>query len=486
MAKTSAAWFEVDKAGLARKLARKHKGFVVGELVQNAWDAEGVSRVDFGCTFHNGTIKLSARDNSPVGFVDIKHAYTLFAPSVKERDCTRRGRFNIGEKLIFALCDRAKVETTTGTILFWRGGRKVLHTKTTSGTIISCLMPGTKQDFDEMLAFSRRLLVPKGIETFVNGELLPSRLPELTFPARLTTEAANDAGELRAVNRMTEVSLHLPAPGETAWVYEMGIPVQETEDKWHYDVAQKVPLSLDREAVRPKFLKAVRLAVFNAAYDRLNEEDCNRPWVQEALEQDGSKAEAVEDYTRKRFSVKRVAYDPSDREANHLAVSKGYEVVHGNALSKKMWKRLKEVGAILPAGKVTPSPKPFHPDAPPYKVLAAPSPEMCRVAEYAKALAREVLGCTISVTFADDPAWFPAAVYGQSQHLIFNVGQLGTAWFDLSEPETVNRERINRLLIHEWGHHYESNHLSAEYHEALCKVAAKLVELAAASKLPPL
>jgi len=41
-------------------------------------------------------------------------------------------------------------------------------------------------------------------------------------------------------------------------------------------------------------------------------------------------------------------------------------------------------------------------------------------------------------------------------------------------------------LIHEWGHHYETDHLSSEYHEALCKIGAKLAEVVAAGNLPPL
>jgi hypothetical protein len=112
---------------------------------------------------------------------------------------------------------------------------------------------------------------------------------------------------------------------------------------------------------------------------------------------------------------------------------------------------------------------------------------MERVKQYAQALAKLVLNSNITVTFADDRGWFPAAVYGPSGQLIFNVAQLGKGWFDLaSKPESENRERINRLLIHEWGHHYESDHLSSEYHEALCQIGAKLVEIAENQQTPKL
>jgi|SRR5271166_119705 len=52
------------------------------------------------------------------------------------------------------------------------------------------------------------------------------------------------------------------------------------------------------------------------------------------------------------------------------------------------------------------------------------------------------------------------------------VKVLGNDWF--AGP----LEPINDLLIHELGHHYESNHLSAEYYKALTLLGAKLVTLA--------
>src|ERR1035437_3938210 len=47
-------WFDVDKAGLAKLLARKGKEFVLFELVQNAWDEDtrqvqvGLQRIQIG------------------------------------------------------------------------------------------------------------------------------------------------------------------------------------------------------------------------------------------------------------------------------------------------------------------------------------------------------------------------------------------------------------------------------------------------------
>ncbi len=82
--------FVVDKEGLAKLLSRRGKEFAVFELLQNAWD-EQVTRVDV--MLHpvpgKALARLRVQDDSPDGFVDLAHAYTLFAESKKKEN---RGR----------------------------------------------------------------------------------------------------------------------------------------------------------------------------------------------------------------------------------------------------------------------------------------------------------------------------------------------------------------------------------------------------------
>ncbi len=99
---------------------------------------------------------------------------------------------------------------------------------------------------------------------------------------------------------------------------------------------------------------------------------------------------------------------------------------------------------------------------------------MRAVEQHAMTIAREVLKREISVTFANDAGWPFSATYGPGR-LTFNVGRLGRKWFSLSQ----NRREINRLLIHELGHEYALDHLSEEYHDALCRIGAAMVEMAA-------
>ena len=86
-----------------------------------------------------------------------------------------------------------------------------------------------------------------------NGDRLLPRKPLRTFEASLETLVADDQGVMRPRVRKTQVSIYEPLPGEVPSLYEMGLPVVETGDKWHVNISQKVPLNRDRDNVRPAY-----------------------------------------------------------------------------------------------------------------------------------------------------------------------------------------------------------------------------------------
>ena len=123
-------WFTVDKDGLAKVLGRRGKAFAALELIQNAWDAPGATQVEVTLKpAARGRTLLIVEDNSPDGFSDLTHAYTLFKESAKKADPTKRGRFDVGEKLVLAICDCARICTTRGTLMFDEAGRRELPEK---------------------------------------------------------------------------------------------------------------------------------------------------------------------------------------------------------------------------------------------------------------------------------------------------------------------------------------------------------------------
>ncbi len=479
-------WFEVDKQGLARLLERKGKEFILFELIQNGWDEAGVTKVSVSLEPQGrNRALLFVEDDAPVGFRDLTHAFTLFADSAKKANPEQRGRFNLGEKLVLAISDEVTIRTTKGGIRFDAEGRHSLRVRQPVGSRVECLLRLTAEECRALEAHVRKLISPEHIATVFNGQRLEPRLPLEKFTATLPTEVADDAGLLRRVNRATTVRLYPVLPGETAMLYEMGIPVVETGDRWHYDIGQKVPLTLDRENVPPGFLRQVRVAVFNRMHGELTAEDANSAWAEAAVASPDCRAEAVESYLGRRFGEKRVSFDPSDPEANKLAVSEGYTVVHGSMMSGGAWKNAKAAGAIQPAGQVTPGPKVWtgedNPNALPFEDWIPESKwtkGMRQIADFAGQMAAKTIDRQITVKFCATTHHLGSASYSQSGELVLNKFRLGTEWFEHGITEDVVR-----LLIHEFGHNASGDHLSAQYHEALCRIGAKMFLLARQGQL---
>ena len=176
----------------------------------------------------------------------------------------------------------------------------------------------------------------------------------------------------------------------------------------------------------------------------------------------------------KRFGEKRVSYDPSDLEANALAFSKGYTVVTGSQASADEWNNFRRACAVIPAGQVTPSPKPYSKTGPMEELLSRQdwTDSMIRTETYAKMLAKELMGFDILIRFTMAGCNFMAC-YGEKE-LTFNLnGGCQEKWF-----ENVGSVEMDDLLIHEFGHEYCSNHLNEDYYNALTKLGAKLKRLA--------
>ena len=76
--------FRVDVAGLRRKFANSSKNFLLFELYQNAVD-EDVTTVTMELEPLPGGkfCRLVVEDDSPEGFKDLTHSFTIFADSSK-------------------------------------------------------------------------------------------------------------------------------------------------------------------------------------------------------------------------------------------------------------------------------------------------------------------------------------------------------------------------------------------------------------------
>jgi len=481
----SNSWFAVDKDGLAKLLEKRGKAFAIFELVQNSWDTDTESvEIHLDPVPGKPEATLVVNDSHPDGFADLSHAYTLFAESEKKGDPSKRGRFNVGEKLVLALCKTARISSTKGTVLFQSDGHRMkTRHKTERGSTFDAVIRMTRDEYVEVCEQIHRLIPP--ITTTFNGSPLVHREPVVEFSATLPTIKSDDEGNLTRTTRKTIVRVYGTVNGETPSIYEMGIPVVETEGKYHIDIQQKVPVNLDRDNVPPGYLRTIRALVLNETHDLLDEDEAAETWVTDALSHDDVEVDAVEAVMTQRFGKKRAIYDPSDPEANQRLVAKGYTIIHGGSLGGAAWSNVKRFGVARPSGAISPTPRVFSddPDAPTASYLddAELSDSMREVKALAERLASRLLRKTTDVRFCRNggrqfAAWFSREGLLDSG-LTFNVQKLGRRWFD-GWRDSAKLPGILALLVHEFAHQYASSHLDEAYHRACTKLAGKLALLA--------
>lgn len=473
------SWFDVDKEGLAKLLEGRGKIALIHELIQNAWDTD-TKKVIVRMQPMKGrpVVALEVIDDDPNGFADLAHAYTLFAESNKKGDATKRGRFNLGEKLVLALCDEATVTSTTGTVTFKKDGtRSTSKARTSQGSAFSALIRMTRGEMGDILDELQNLIPPEGVRTIINGKELLRRTPLTTFEVTLPTTLGDDEGVLRRTRRKTTVSVYeVPRSSTLAeplgTLYEMGIPVVETGDTFHVDVHQKVPLNMDRDNVTPAYLRELRVAVLNAMHEHEAMRGAHREaWVTDALAHDKVDDTAVRTAIKERFGDKAVSYDPSDREANHTAALNDVQVVHGGSLPKEVWANVKRAQALTPAGQAYPTQTGFAAAKP-----VSPNPDMARIARFIADLSEELIDCRISVSFLhSDDASTLADFNRDRKHMRFNVAHLGAEWFHVDSYNQL--AKVTDLIVHELAHYYEDSHKAEAYHEACTMLAGRIAAL---------
>ena len=470
------AWFEVDRKGLSQLLADRPRSFILAELIQNAWD-QNVTRVAVSVEkLGRGVGVIRVEDDDPDGWADLTHAYTLYAPSVKKADPTLRGRFNVGEKAVLALCRDARIVTVTGGVAFDAKGRHNLHSRREAGSLFEATLSLTDADIQEFEVFFESLICPPGIETTLTVldriVTLDSRTTVSTFELTLPTVLADSDGNLKRSRRSTTVELYEPTADEIPHIYELGIPVVETEDRWHVNVQQKVPLNADRDNVTPAYLAEVRVAVLNEAGHLLDTEDFSEAWVTEASSDERCTDAVTERVLTARFGEKRVAYDPSNPEANRRAAASGYTVITGGTLTGGQWGNAKAASAITAAGQKFPTSYEAYSKDPTAPTANTVDPvdwteDQRGTVEFSKRLHELLLDCSTEVVLVKTGNDFMAAYSRRSLHL--NVNALGRNWF---RPE--KRKMQVELLLHEFAHFYEGDHLSENFADTVGMLGAKL------------
>jgi hypothetical protein len=493
------SWFTVDRHGLSALVTREGIGWVLLELIANAWDAEECTGVLVSLDYDgkHRLCSLYVEDNSPVGFPELSHAYTLFAHTDKRHDPAVRGRFNLGEKLAIAGAISARVHTTTGLVTFdkQRGRRISSANRRGLGTRVALDIRCTRQQYEEAHALALACVPDKAQPTYVNQVQLCSRQARaawLPMTAKaLPSVLAGDDGRLRPTRRDTVVWV-LPDTaivGET-WLYEMGIPIRRLDDgePFGIDIMGKIPVDMLKGLVAPRFMRSLHVSLLNNYHDHLEAKtafDGKARWVRSAMENKLCSDAAAKTVVRARFGSQAVSYDPSDKEGSNIAVAKGYTVVHGGAMSKQEWVTVKRADALKPAGQVTPGPKLRGVDKTARTVPVSEwTLNQTIVVEHVREVLKHLVGPVhIRLVTGDNLGWEATwtkqmpAVDNCIARLDFSVTDLGMTWF--ANAASANMwEHVHDLMLHEAAHQAVANHLDAGYHAELSRLGAKLTHLA--------
>jgi predicted metal-dependent hydrolase len=458
-------WFSVNKEGLSKILERKGKTFLLLELIQNAWD-QNVStvKVQINPIKNSQKIEFIVEDDDPNGFQDLSHAYTLFAESNKKNNPEKRGRFNLGEKLVLALCESASIKTTTGTIVFDQNGRSKKKEKTQSGSIFKGIIKISKQDLNEIIENIQWIIPPINVKTIIQNQIIQRPRQIQSCMAVLQTEIADSEGRLKKTQRKTLIEIFPKNQNNQAYIYEMGIPVVETDIGFNINVNQKIPLSMERDNVQPSYSRKLKAIVLNLLAESLNENQLAEKWIDHAFEDENCSPKTIQTIIKKRHGEKTAVFDPTDPESKHRATAKGFNVIHGNSYSKKAWINIRNAGGIPSASQIAPSPKPFDKNGNPLNIIPQElyTENLIQINSFCQIFAIYTIQQNIEIKFTKDRQWNFKGAFGKNKILYINL---------VFVKPIINQEFIE-FLIHELAHFTQENHLSDEFHQECCKIGA--------------
>jgi len=463
---------EVDLKGLRELQARRpSRLWILLELVQNAWDADGVREVhvDLIRRSNSPLVEVFVSDDSPGGFMDLSHAYTLFARSTKVEDEAKRGMFNLGEKLVLAsMSGRAVIGSTTGTIEFdlERNTRRRRTITTPRGSYFRGNLRMTREEQAEVELGLMSLIPPPGVSTFHNGRLISSREPRAELEVRRLKIMAWDEERQALVERprKVKVNVHDLEESEDPTLYCLGLPVVPLpgNEPYHLDVQARLPVDLERCSIRPSILKLLRAALLDWIVehdDYLTEDTVQEQWILDAMKRKDTPTETVKAFLGVRHGPKHVSANPADPEANKRAVAAGYTLIYSRDLPKEVWARARDEGLIQSSSKVTPSHRvQFGADGEDVSYpLEKWTDGMKRIVRFTGRLGTKLLNVPVHAELVNDFTGSYRACYSSGPHRVtFNVARLGKKWFE----QHPHSDPVLRLLIHEFAHETVSDHLS--------------------------
>jgi len=248
-------------------------------------------------------------------------------------------------------------------------------------------------------------------------------------------------------------------------LYEMGIPVCEIECDFSLDVQQKVPLSFDRDKVSVSYLKDLYGHVLNVVHQDIEKENSSNQWVRMGTASDHINKEAVDNIVKKRYGSKVVIANPMDKCSIDDAISKNYNVVYGNEMSKEEWNNIRRHESMESSSKLFGSTVTNE-----YEVVK-PTIIQTKISYFIKKIAREYLSINVGIRFITSKKIHHMAEYG-NELLTFNLSMVPNEYWLLKN--NMIQQELLELIIHELAHE-KGLHYEESYHQCITYLAVSLV-----------
>lgn len=264
-------WFATDIQGIKKLVEVRGKTMVLIELLQHAWasNAKCVEITMHPLPDNPALTYIKVVTDDPLGFSELARAFTTFIEEGKTGKMFRRGTVNLGEKFLLEICSNMKIGAVTGTYAFTKEAATQCFENPKEGSYFEGVVKQPQGNTLDIVAKLKTLLPPHNVKTIINKGVLAERMPLFVFEDALPTEITEVAGSLKKGIRTTMVRVFKPNPGETAHLYELGIPIVEIEGAWHIDVCQKLQTNFTRDEVTAPYLKMVHIMVQKHARKKL-------------------------------------------------------------------------------------------------------------------------------------------------------------------------------------------------------------------------
>jgi hypothetical protein len=461
---------EVDHRGLQAIVRERGEVTLLDELVQNALDTNAkVITVEISSPATN-RVRIEVIDDDPLGYVDLSHAYTLFAPSVKRDDASKRGFMNVGDKLAVAYAVAGRITSTSGSVIIDGDERRRGTKRTDVGSHVDLTFPMSKATMSKLIERARTYLITEGVTFTVNGEVLPGSMPSSSTKTRLGLYVEKD-GDMQVSQLVTQLDLYEPDT-RGSWIYVLGIPVERIDElPVSVDVRGRLKADIKRDQVPARELHRIKVAIADHLAAELTHEDVTG-WARSTMA-DASPA-VVQRIVAETFGVDAMVANPSDQQANIRATEEGRTLIPTRAFSSAEWQQVRELRAADPSFAPTTSSE--------YGAITGGSlseaippdewpPMAVSVAGYAQEVFAELFpGCKLQVSVHDGGKIDCIATMRREVnhgHLTLIVGD----WFS-------DQQEVLDTIIHEFAHFEADGHgHSIRWGEACASVGARIALL---------